>query len=65
MANFTAEKHTVWKIQINLCLVKLVQLSIGNSIIQNCFVHPNGLTVSTEILNLHQRSDDSSNETEN
>ena len=33
--------------------------------IQNCFVYPNGLTVSTEIWNLHLWSDDSSNETEN
>ena len=33
--------------------------------IQNCFVHLNGMTVSTEILNLHLWSDDFSNETEN
>ena len=32
---------------------------------QNCYVHINGLTVSTEILNLHLWSDDSSYETEN
>ena len=32
---------------------------------QTGFVYPNGLTVSTEIWNLHLMSDDFSNETEN
>ena len=32
---------------------------------QNCFVHPNGLTISTEIINLHLWNDNSSNETGN
>ena len=46
--------------------VKLKQKDIiGNCNIQNCFVRPNGLTLSTETLNLHLWSDDSSNETEN
>ena len=31
--------------------------------IQNWFGHQNGITVSTEILNVHLWSDDSSNET--
>ena len=41
---------------IKMCLVmettiKLTQ--IGNCNIQSCLVHPNGWTVSTEVLNLH------------
>ena len=36
----------------------------GNCNIQNCFVHQNGLTVSTKILNWHLWSDDSSNGTD-
>ena len=31
---------------------------------QNCFVHPNGLTVSTTILNLQLWNDDTSKEAE-
>ena len=54
---------------VMVTIIKLTQQDIGNCNIQNYFVHPNGLTdgltVSTEILNLHLRSDDSSNETEN
>ena len=47
-------------------IIKLTQ-DIGdcNEPIQNCFVHPNGWTVTSEILNLHLVSDDSSNEIEN
>ena len=37
----------------------------GNYTTQNCFVHPNSLTSSTEVLNLQFWSDDSSNEREN
>ena len=37
----------------------------GNCNVQICFVHQNGLTVSTKILNLHLWCDGSSNETEN
>ena len=46
-------------------IIKIAQLGIGNCNLQNCFLHPNGLTVLTEILNLYLWSDDSSNETEN
>ena len=45
--------------------IKLTQYSIDNSIIQDCFVHPNGLTVLTEILDIHFCSDDSSHKAEN
>ena len=37
----------------------------GNFGMQNGFINPNGLTISTEIGNLHLWCDDSSNETEN
>ena len=36
---------------------------IGKCKIQHCFIHPNGLTTLTKILNLLLWSDDSSNET--
>ena len=38
---------------------------IGNCNKQNCLPHPNGLTNSTEILNLHFWCDDPSNEIQN
>ena len=45
-------------------IIKLTQVKIYNCNIQNFFQHPNGLTVLTEIYDLHLWSDDSSNETE-
>ena len=46
-------------------IIKLTQSDIGNRYTQNSYKHPNGLTVSADIFNLHFWSDDSSNKTEN
>ena len=68
MANLTAEMCSVWNVSMKtyLVMISIMKLKdIGNCNIQNCFVHPNSFTVSTEILNIHLWSDDSLNETEN
>ena len=47
-------------------MVTITQEGIGNCNTQNWFVHPNGLTVSTEIVRfIHLWSDDSLKDAEN
>ena len=47
-----------------ITIIKLTQEDIGKCNIQSCFVHPNALTASTEILK-HFWNNDSSYELEN
>ena len=48
MANFIAQAlMKMWLVMVT------VNTCIGSCNMQTCVVHPNGLTVSTEILNLH------------
>ena len=49
---------------VMVTIVKLTHRDVGNYNIQNCFLWPNDLTISTEILNLYLWSDVSSYETE-
>ena len=52
-------------VTVMVTIIKLTQYGMGTCNIQNCFVHPKDFTVSTEILNLRNWSDDTSNEIEN
>ena len=56
---------SIYLSQVMVTIIKFTWPDIANCNIQNCFVHPNGLTVSTEISNLNLWSDNSSNEIEN
>ena len=51
-------KDTTQKVS-NMVTIKLIQLSIGDCNLPNCFVHPNGLTDLTTFLNLEPWSTDS------
>ena len=73
-SNYTVENCFLWKILIKTWLVmvtilKLTQEDKGNFNIQNCFVHPNGLTVTFDRFNQNFKftflETDFSNETKN
>ena len=70
MANFTAEKNSVWKMLMKMCqvmvnIIKLYTVRYRQLQCTKIALYINSLTVSTEILNSHLWSDDCSNEAEN
>ena len=68
-AKFYIENCSVWiKILMKMCLVMVIIIKltqqdyIGNSNVQNCIAYPNCITIkSTNILNQHLWTDESSN----